>query len=581
MSKKANPWFLRIFSLPFLCVGVFMLGWILKDFAAFMAAQSWEEVSAGILHVELRRNEDTQKAEAEYRYDYQGKTYHSKKIGLTDIADNIGSYQRETYRWLRHAMEQRQHVRAFVNPNDPSQSLLDRNIRWSMVLFRMIFVITFGGFGIGTWIGPWLYRKWQKGSFKPRQVSHSYGSSHDASKYSSDEPWHRVKRWTSDGISLKFWTFQTIFLACFGAIWCTISFSITFFALDDLSFSQEPQAFIIFIFPVVGLGFITFFAIKTFRYLRNSKCRLYLRPYPGQLGGIVQGTISLPPSLKMSSLQGKIKLSCIEHIVEKRANKTSYSSRERWKSELPLNKPQHGPDGLELPFKFTTPSELPESSPKLSMERTEWRISTSIPRSGPDLNLDYDIPVFKTQDSQDIPEDQADEDNLQAGGVDPVETLKNAGYRVEATSSRLQISDTLSNRLISTLPLLIFGGIWWSIIIFVIIPHAPLLFKIVFPFFGVLVLAALGHQMISVCKLKVENRKLHFKHLLTKETEIPLDAISGFSRYSKSATGNTKFYTLVIHENRKGKTIQHKSFYHIKGKDVAVMLERVIKNHIE
>lgn len=90
-----------------------------------------------------------------YRYQYQGKTYISDRLDLSLGLDNFSSHRR--YRQME--MLRQPQLVAFVNPDQPQQSLLDRSLPGALVSFLVLFMLL--PCGIGTlFMLSWLFKAW-------------------------------------------------------------------------------------------------------------------------------------------------------------------------------------------------------------------------------------------------------------------------------------------------------------------------------------------------------------------------------------------------------------------------------------
>jgi len=146
-----------LFSLPFACVGLVFFILILSTLSEWRASQSWQQVQARILHVELKTysssdSGDTYEVVVQYAYDFGGRNYEGSRAGLNSGADNIGSYHQDRYDTWHAALLRGEHVPCYVDPKDPSNALLDRELRSGMLLFYAVFLFTFGGVGFGLFL---------------------------------------------------------------------------------------------------------------------------------------------------------------------------------------------------------------------------------------------------------------------------------------------------------------------------------------------------------------------------------------------------------------------------------------------
>ncbi|MCB1043362.1 MAG: DUF3592 domain-containing protein [Acidobacteria bacterium] len=142
-----------LFGMPFAAVGTFMLWLTIVTLADWRSAHSWPERQATLeaVNLEVHSGSDstTYSVTASYVYQYEGTSYTSDQVGLSSGSDNIGDYHQRVYDRLKSAYDRGEQVPCYVNPKNPSEAYLDLELRWGMILFFLVFVITFGGVGYG------------------------------------------------------------------------------------------------------------------------------------------------------------------------------------------------------------------------------------------------------------------------------------------------------------------------------------------------------------------------------------------------------------------------------------------------
>jgi len=156
-KKSIYNWFSALFGLCFILIGLvaayFSAG---SSVVRYFSTSNWVEVPAQVLHLELERSSsqsDTHSLEGQYSYTFQGTQYISDQISLSSGKDNIGDYWENLEVDIRSLMRDNE-LSAFVNPDNPREAVLDRRIRWKMLLFGSVFVLTFGLFGgLAIWGG--------------------------------------------------------------------------------------------------------------------------------------------------------------------------------------------------------------------------------------------------------------------------------------------------------------------------------------------------------------------------------------------------------------------------------------------
>lgn len=106
-----------------------------------LQAQEWVKVRADVRNVS--------EGSVTYAYDWQGKKYVGDRIGTFVLggSSSIDDWEDRIDALVTTAQNDRKPITIFVNPANPSESLMDREIRWALLL---AFCLPFGvGFGAG------------------------------------------------------------------------------------------------------------------------------------------------------------------------------------------------------------------------------------------------------------------------------------------------------------------------------------------------------------------------------------------------------------------------------------------------
>lgn len=143
-----------LFAIGFGAGGVVGIAGLTHHAAGWMTARSWQPIMAEVvradLHTSRGRKSTTYRVEAQYRYNVEGIDYSATRIGYGDqMSDNIGSWHEDRYAELDGARRRGQRVLAWFNPNNPSESVIDRDPRWGMMLFLLPFASIFSAVSIG------------------------------------------------------------------------------------------------------------------------------------------------------------------------------------------------------------------------------------------------------------------------------------------------------------------------------------------------------------------------------------------------------------------------------------------------
>jgi Protein of unknown function (DUF3592) len=147
---KKVSWFLVLFALPFLGVGLWMGYMAVESINKVEAARSWNEAPAEISSCVLERHRGKKGSvsyslRADYTYTVDGRKHRSTKVCFYTGSDNIGDFHRRTFYQLEAARLGKKTFPCWVNPKNPDEVVLIRDLRPEMMGFQLIFFFVFGG----------------------------------------------------------------------------------------------------------------------------------------------------------------------------------------------------------------------------------------------------------------------------------------------------------------------------------------------------------------------------------------------------------------------------------------------------
>lgn len=336
--------------------------------------QGWQPVQAEVLSAHLNRNSSsdgtTYNASASYRYRWQGRDYTANRVGIDTGSDNIGDWHQQQYRRLKRAADNKRNVTVWVDPQAPQNAIVDRDIRWGLFAFKMIFVVAFGGAGLGIMIFM----------LKRRPTISD-----------SETPWLENPAWRNNRIRSGGKAVLWI-LWIFGILWSLFMIPL-WMNVEELQREGMPLSLLPYIFPLIGVAVLAQAFIKTLRWRRFGNAELSLHPFPGESGGRVSGRIEVALD-HHEQTPVEVRLSCI-HVYWRRSG----SKRERreeilWQDSRRV-RIAPGPRGGVIAFDFTPPRGLPSSSE--GSEHHKWVVDVRAKISGPDLEHRFTIPVFAAE----------------------------------------------------------------------------------------------------------------------------------------------------------------------------------------
>ena len=171
-----------------------------------------------------------------------------------------------------------------------------------------------------------------------------------------------------------------------------------------------PQARWEVLFPgvlvTIGLIFLIFALVATARWFRFGRCLVQMRTVPGVIGGHFRGEVFLPDSFP-SDTDVRMELTCetTTHITGKGDSSDHLSIDRVWAHTIRVNtNASLCHDGnCAIPFDFTIPYGLADETDSKSEGSVrvdiQWSLRVFAKLNGPDLNIPFRVPVFRTATS--------------------------------------------------------------------------------------------------------------------------------------------------------------------------------------
>ncbi len=532
-SRAASLGCLILFALPFAGVGVFMAYRMVVFTAEWIDMRSWDRVEARIVSTDLHssRGDDSTsyEARARYTYVYGGREYSGTRVALHTGLDSVGSFQENTYRELSGARGQP--VSCWVDPSDPSKSVLYPGLRWEMVGFHLLFVILFGGVGFG------LIAAGAFGS-KTLKADDALRESHPG------EPWLHHQEWASGRITsstkAKMWT-----SVGFASFWLLVSSPTVFIVYQALKGEEEPVALIAAVFPIAGIALGYWAVTNVARYRKFGESVLELHTIPGVIGGPVSGTVK---TRAFEHVQGTFDatLSCVRRRRTSRGKNRSTSENVIWqrRRRFAYDRARGG-----LYVSFHVPYDAEPSDEEDPNNRLTWKLSVDGKAKGVDYHSEFELPVFKTEHSSPEPLDPSSFEEETAVVDTPLaERLGECGGRVDHRPSGTRYVFPMARQ--PGVALMISGFFlgWMGIVVALFYSDAPSIFAWVFGFFGLLLLFGALDMWLHASQVEVRPGQLTFASgwFGGKTRTFPAADVRKLKPKRGMQSGNKLFYRLEV-----------------------------------
>jgi hypothetical protein len=356
-SKAGAALFAVVFALGFGAVGAFALHTLAGQLSGWWQARSWQPVSATVVSAELKTSsgESTSyKALARYRYVVDGQTHEGNRIDLGGASNN--AWHQEQYARLKHALSAQRPIEVWIDPADPTHSVVDRDLRLRDLVLMVPFATLFPMVSIGAlWVLVRLFRT-----------------------PADDASW-QAKKAAANGREIKSDARTSARVTWFFAIfWNLISFPLAFAVVPG--HGSFGAWLLVLLFPLVGLLLIWMAAAQTLRLRRTGEITIHLSPTQPRLGQAftVNATFTRTPPA------GEHVFTLICEEVDTRPEDTRY--RTKWKQERAVQLA-----GTYAAVTFSPPPHLPPSERDAPVFH-RWRVLLAMP-GGKDERA-FDVTLF-------------------------------------------------------------------------------------------------------------------------------------------------------------------------------------------
>ena len=407
-----------IFGLVFAAGGFFIFSETgLPMWQNWQRAQDWRPVNARLLSLTGADN-DTR---ASYSYDFAGGSYQGTGVGVSEFKDNIGAYHRDMQAYLHRIQINDEFLPIWVNPANPAEAIIDRNMRWGLFALVSGFCSIFMFIGLAViyasfrsssklaargrpslWDMRKAWRQAQKDGSTKLELLEFCRQHYDAQgppgavreNVVAPSEWQRRKGWETPQIKsdagkgvLHFWMFALV--------WNAVSTPLVFILPDELH-SGNYVALVGLLFPSIGLFLLYKATRQTIEYRHFGRVIFSMDPYPGSIGGHVGGHVQVKqldyrPAREARDLS--VRLECVYSYVSGSGKNRSRQESIKW-AEQGRPRVENALEGVSLAFRFDVPEGLPQADVEQSDAYHFWRLSINADIPGIDLDRSYNIPVF-------------------------------------------------------------------------------------------------------------------------------------------------------------------------------------------
>jgi hypothetical protein len=518
--------FLFLFALPFFGVGVWMGYSAGSNMVDAWQMKQWVPVQGTLLSAgyETHDGDDsyTYKAYANYTYEFGGQQYTNDRVAIAGGADNIGDYQQDMGSYLSGVRSRGETITVYVDPDEPSEAILDRSLRWGLIGFKSIFLFTFGGVGLGLIIV--VFRA-------PKEKDLSAPEYRDTPWLANDDWQTAVVKSNSKTAMWASWGFATF--------WNLISAPLPFLIYTEVTEKNNLPALLGLVFPLVGIGLITWAVKSTLEWNRFGPAPVTLDPFPGSIGGHVGGTIdvNLPYD---ATTKFSLTLTNLRSYVSGSGKNRSRKESAEWQ-DTQVAHTSAGVKGSRLSFRFTVPEGLEESAADQSEDSYYlWRLNVKADLPGVDIDRDYEIPVYATGESSvQLSEFKIEQAQSEQNKIDVavIENLVNLNYGAGGRAMRFPMGRNLLSGFSGLIFGAIFAGAGWYLIKYESHPFMGGLFGLM----GLLILISAFYAVLNSLEIMQEGGDIvTVRRILGIPVKRGRMRRADFVRFKKKASSRTQ-----------------------------------------
>jgi len=558
-----------LFALPFFAVGVWMLWSVSSTFFDAWQMRDWVQVEANLIRggydTSSSSDADTYRAYAEYSYSVGGARYAGDRVSLSSGGDNIGDYQQETGRRLQAAAASGKTITVYVDTESPDHSIIDRKLRWGLIGFKSIFLILFGGFGLGLLIFVWRAAP-EKDANQPEY---------------KDAPWLLNDAWQTPTIRSSS---KTAMWGAWGfaAFWNLISAPLPFVLYEEVTRKENYIALVGLLFPLVGVGLLVWAIRRTLEWRRFGPAPVTLDPFPGSIGGHVGGTIVLNIPFDPAARYQLILNNLHSYVSGSGKNRGRKEEAEWQDTMVAFTEP--GASGTRLIFRFDIPEGLDASDTDQDDSYYLWRLNLRAELPGTVIDRDYDIPVYATSaqsrhlSDRAVQKARSEQNLIDDQSVGDIITIKNG-------SMGKQMVYPMGRHVSSALGGIIVGGIFAAAGGWLIFEEGHSIFGSIFGSVGLLIGISCLYLMLNSLEVSKQAADIRtVRRLLGIPIRRQQMHQNSFVRFEKKSTmksqsggKHTVYYSIYAVDQQGNEILLGEGF---KGESEARAATRVIANEL-
>lgn len=378
----------------------------------------WSEFPCTILATDLVKevgdDSVTWRTTARYEYEVGKQKLTGHRVTITQGPEHGNDFHRQLHAELSECLQQGKPYHCFVNPNDPTDCILNRDSGWISTVLLTIGALLFGAVGYGLLAVALFFKddpdkksNLQTASSARRKIEWKSGEI----KY-SDRGSARILSWI--GLAIVVVSVPSLIASAFAVS------------------RGENLAFLGMIPVLLGIWILIRARRRSARYRRYGESLFKMTNGGGVIGGRLNGLIVT--ERRVESADGfLVRLWCTE-TTRSSDSESSSSRRTVWEDEITVIRdiPLQDSEGTAIPIELAVPPDVPQSCDKDDSDQIQWKLSARSISAAADYFAEFEVPVFRTSDSNQKRAPAASSFEQFQAPADPDRGLKRAGLSAES-----------------------------------------------------------------------------------------------------------------------------------------------------
>ena len=365
------------------------------------------------------------------------------------------------------------------------------------------------------------------------------------------EPWLWREDWANRTIRSNQRT-GALFMLFFALVWNGISWTVATAFFLDRSQQTAGVAWLVWLFPAIGVVLAYAAITKLLTWRRFGAAVFRIATLPARTGGVLQGFIEVPSHLP-AEIPVQLRLSCVRRETERRGDNDRTVEHTLWQDEKFLRGPfpELSQSQTTIPVFFRLPADQPSTGDISPNTEILWKLESLAALPGPNLNLDFGVPVFSGGEAQE-PGPPADSTaRYQVSVAELRESIKSRILVRDGVEGRELVFPALRNPGAAVFGGLFFAG-WTGVVYALLRSSAPVLFPIVFGLFDVLIGYYWFHTTFHRSCLTANRQRLVSRQswlFIQRVKEWPASSIRNISLKVGMSSGQQCYHDLIANSD--------------------------------